>query len=87
MQYIATFLYGILIDVLYVVWIHAVSVNRKHIASFATVGIALCGSLGTLGIVDNRWMLLPYLLGIYCGTVAGMRIKGMISSKEVHEEL
>lgn len=68
-------MFGCLIDVLYVVWIHTVNINRQHLASLATVGIAACSSLGFLDIVDNRWLLIPYLSGIYTGTLLGVWIK------------
>lgn len=69
------FTFGLLIDAVYVFWVVAVEKNRIHLAGLCTVCIATSSSLGFLDIVDNHWLLVPYLFGIYLGTILGVWLK------------
>ena len=78
-KYVKVFILGAIIDVMYVVWIQAVATGGEILAGFAAVGLALPSLLGYLEIVENKKMMIPYLLGLFTGTVlATMYLKEFI---------
>ncbi len=72
---ITVFFAGFAIDVAYVAWFRGIGDGQKLQAAFASMAIGACGLLGITGVVADRWLALPYLLGLGCGTVAGMLLK------------
>jgi len=67
--YLKVFFFGFMIDLFYVVWIKSVATGSALLAGVAAVVLAAPGLLGYLEIVQNKKMMYPYLLGLFCGTV------------------
>ena len=71
-----------LLDIVYVFWFTSVSEKKPWKAALSSVFIGICGMFGTLNVVGNHWMAIPYLLGLGFGTIAGMELKRRSKSSE-----
>jgi hypothetical protein len=79
LKYIKVFCLGFLIDIMYVVWIIAVASGSVLIASSASVAMATPALFGYMAILEDRKMIIPYLLGLFFGTMCGTVLHGYIS--------
>lgn len=66
------FVLTVVIDVLWVGYMHAVSMNQAHRASLCSVAMFLAGSIAVLSYVHDWRMLLPAIAGNYVGTWLGV---------------
>jgi len=57
---------------MYVIWIKSVESGNVWLAGVASVLLALPSLLGFLEITENKRMMAPYLLGLFCGTIFGI---------------
>jgi hypothetical protein len=71
---VTVFLAGCLIDVFYVSWVRAIGDHDIGLAATSSMLIGACGLIGVTSVVKSRWLAVPYLLGLGCGTVAGMSL-------------
>lgn len=71
---VMVFLFGVLVDVSYVLWMSATVAKSKIKAGAASVLIAAPAVFGVTAIVDSRWLSLPYFAGLFLGTVLGIRL-------------
>ena len=69
---VKVFLFGVVIDVLWALYILAVAEKRRLVASIMSMAMAAPAILGFLEIVESNSLLFPYLLGLGCGTFIGM---------------
>ena len=67
---------GFMIDILYVIWILAVASGSMWLASSASVAMAIPGLLGYMAILEDRKLMIPYLLGLFFGTMCGTVLHG-----------
>ena len=70
--YALVFVSAFLLDVVYVRYMLHVRDDEPWKASLASMGIGLCGAVGLTGVVHDSWAVIPYLLGLGGGTLAGM---------------
>ena len=70
-KWLKVFSFGFMIDIMYVLWIWSVGTGNVMLAGIAAVLLALPSLLGYLEIVDNRKMMIPYLSGLFLGSVTG----------------
>jgi hypothetical protein len=49
-------------------------------ASFWAMPCYLLGSLAVISYTSNHWLLVPAMLGAFCGTWVGMKIKSKASA-------
>jgi len=66
---------GFLFDFLYIVWYWAAEKERALIAGLSSVAIVAVGMTGILEAVDNKWNIVPYFLGLFLGSYAGIKAK------------
>lgn len=67
-------MYGFVLDFAYVLWVQAVAKDVVWLAGLASVFIALPAILGYTAIFSNKWMIVPYLAGLFTGTVVSMSV-------------
>ncbi len=78
------FLFGVIIDVMWVLYILATSQKRIFLAALVSMAMAVPAIFGIVEIVDDKIMAIPYVLGLGCGTVAGLKLHDrLISDKDV----
>ena len=67
-----SFLLGLCVDLFYVLWMKAVAHDYRWRAVFWSVSISICGLFGFMNAVDDRWLSVPYIIGLGTGTYLGM---------------
>lgn len=72
--YLLVFSLAVTVDILYVVWINSVAAKRTYLAAFAATGISACGVVNVINVIDNHWLVIPYLLGAFVGVLLGCKI-------------
>ena len=75
MDYILTFFAVFALDLVYTYYLRCVSENRVFMASVWSVACYLGASVAVINYTTNNWLLLPALLGAFCGTWVGMLVK------------
>lgn len=68
------FLFGFVIDISYVVWVRSVAKGRKILAGLSSLLITAPALFGYYSVFHNLWLSIPYLLGLFIGTVIGLFI-------------
>jgi hypothetical protein len=74
MTYLSVFLAGLTIDLAYVSWMNHVAAGNYGRAAFWSVAIGACSLIGLTSVIGNSMTVVPWLLGLAAGTVAGMYI-------------
>lgn len=72
MSYLIVFCYGLILDTMYVIWMRCVNQERKWAASVASVGVAAPGLMGYVNVSRDLTYAIPYLAGLFFGTLAAM---------------
>ena len=75
MDYILTFIAVFMLDLVYTYYLRCVADNRVFMASFWSVACYLGASVAVINYTSNHWLLVPALLGAFCGTWVGMIVK------------
>ena len=81
-DWLLVFLFGLSIDIFYSLYIVAVAKGREWHAAVCSVMIYIPGLIGLFGILDNPWLSLPYGLGLFFGTVVGIRMGRWLTREE-----
>jgi len=68
---------GLSIDLLYVLYIRAVTKRTKIKAGLLSVGVAVPALLGTINVYDERSLIVPYMVGLFTGTYLAMLFEEM----------
>lgn len=71
---VTVFAAGFLVDLAYVGWVRSIGAGEPLLAALASMAIGGCALVGVTGVVGKRWLAVPYLLGLGCGTIAGMSL-------------
>ena len=74
-DYISTFFAVLALDLVYTYYLRAVAENRVLTASFWSVACYLGASVAVINYTANHALLVPALLGAFCGTYLGMKLK------------
>lgn len=79
MNYAIAFISGFLVDLAYVAWVASIGRNHPIRAGLSSMAVGLAGLCGLVQALDSNLAAGAYLLGLGCGTVAGVlcdRTKG-----------
>lgn len=68
------FFLGFLLDFFYIWWLRSINKDDMLLAAVASVLVMLVTLLGTIDIVEEKWRLVPYLLGVATGTMVSMNV-------------
>jgi hypothetical protein len=69
------FLYGFLLDVFQVLYTASIVKNRTLRAANLSVVYSAIAAGAVVSVVENRWLFLPYLAGVWLGSLSGMVLK------------
>lgn len=72
MTFLFVFLCAVCVDLFYTRWVLNVGEGKKLRAALASMGIGAASLAGLTSVVADKWMAIPYLLGLGAGTVLGM---------------
>lgn len=75
MSIVIVFFLGMAIDISWACYIKAVARNDKFIAALFSVAVVLPGLFSILEILENKLLMVPYCLGLFCGTLLVLSLK------------
>lgn len=70
-----TFCCGFVLDILQVWFTNAAVKGKAYVAANFSVVFAGLAALLIIFVVHNPWLMIPYLAGVWVGTVFGMRYR------------
>jgi len=74
-DYASTFFAIFVLDIVYTYYLRCVANNQVMGASLWSVACYLLGSYAIIEYTTNHLMMIPAILGAFCGTYAGMKLK------------
>jgi len=74
-DFVTTFFAIFLLDVVYTYYLRCITDNNVLGASFWSVACYILGSIAVINYTTNHWLLIPAMVGAFCGTYVGMKIK------------
>lgn len=74
-DYASTFFAIFTLDIVYTYYLRCVAKNQVMGASLWSVACYLLGSYAVIEYTTNHWLMIPAVLGAFCGTYAGMKLK------------
>jgi hypothetical protein len=75
MAWVSTFAAIFLLDIVYTYYLRCVANNQVMAASLWSVACYLLGSYAVIEYTSNNLLMIPAMLGAFCGTYAGMKLK------------
>ncbi len=70
----ATFCSAFLIDIFYIKYMKHAALKNKHKAAFYSVTVGMMGTIGGIMVIDGSyWYSIPEAVGLYTGTLVGMK--------------
>jgi uncharacterized membrane protein YfcA len=74
-EWVITFLSVFVLDIVYTYYLRCVAKDNVLGASFWSVACYIFGSLAVINYTTNNWLVIPAILGAFCGTYLGMIIR------------
>ena len=74
-DFVTTFFAIFFLDVVYTYYLRCITDNNVLGASFWSVACYILGSIAVINYTTNHWLLIPAMVGAFCGTYVGMKIK------------
>lgn len=74
-DFVSTFFAIFVLDIVYTYYLRCVANNQVIGASLWSVACYLLGSYAVIEYTTNHLMMIPAILGAFCGTYAGMKLK------------
>ena len=75
MSWVSTFAAIFLLDIVYTYYLRCVANNQVMGASLWSVACYMLGSYAVIEYTSNNLLMIPAMLGAFCGTYAGMKLK------------
>ena len=69
---VLVFFLGFSIDIAYIIYINSVREGHKIKAGAASVLLAAPALFGFMSILEDKLLMIPYFLGLFCGTIVAM---------------
>ncbi|MCV0439703.1 MAG: hypothetical protein K5880_13840 [Hydrogenophaga sp.] len=73
---------GFAFDFLYIVWYWACQKHYAMMGGIVSVLLVVISLTGIFEAIDNRWNLIPYFIGLFLGSYAGIKIKAHQDGKD-----
>jgi uncharacterized membrane protein len=80
LEYITTFFAVFFTDLIYVYFVKSIQNNRPWNAAWWSMVVTFTASVAIINYTTDHWALVPALLGAYCGTLFGMKIKERVDN-------
>jgi uncharacterized membrane protein YfcA len=74
-EWVITFLSVLVLDIVYTYYLRCVAKDNALSASFWSVACYIFGSLAVINYTTDHWLVIPAILGAFCGTYLGMIIR------------
>ena len=74
-DYITTFFALFLLDIVYTYYLRCVQYEQVLKASAWSVACYVLGSVAVINYTTNHWLIIPAMVGAFCGTYVGMKIR------------
>ena len=74
-DHITTFFAIFLLDIVYTYYLRCVMNENVLGASFWSVACYILGSVAVINYTTNHWLVIPAIVGAFCGTWVGMKIR------------
>ena len=74
-EYLTTFFAIFLLDIVYTYYLRCVQYDQALKASTWSVACYILGSVAVINYTTNHWLILPAIVGAFCGTFVGMKLK------------
>jgi uncharacterized membrane protein YfcA len=81
-DYLVTFFSIFLLDIVYTYYLRCVANDNVLGASFWSVACYILGSVAVISYTTDHWLVIPAVVGAFCGTYAGMKLKKRQSQDE-----
>lgn len=81
----ASFIYGFFVVAFDALWLWAGQRSWVHRTAMTSTAAWACGVFGFASVMDNRWLAIPFLLGVYCGNAAIITMKRR-SESDQHDD-
>jgi len=65
---------GLSLDLAYAWYIKAIHAGQKLRAGLLSVMVTIPALFGFVEVYDDRFMAIPYLLGLFCGTILALHL-------------
>ena len=75
MDYIFTFLAVLMLDLVYTYYLRSVQEGRAIHASLWSMACYFGASVAIINFTANNLLLIPAVMGAFCGTYIGMKLK------------
>ena len=75
LEYIVTFFAIFLLDLVYTYYLKCIQENNALGASFWSIACYVLGGVAVINYTANHMLLIPAIVGAFCGTYVGMIIK------------
>lgn len=73
--WLAIFSYGFALDILQVIYTAAIVKNKTLTAANISVLYSGIAAGAVVSIAQNKWLFVPYLIGVWTGSLVGMWLK------------
>lgn len=83
---VQVFLFAFCIDIAYVFWLESVRKQRYLRAGLASVLISAPALFGFYLTFQNLWLCIPYFIGLFWGTVFGMKLTKWLEERHEAED-
>jgi len=74
-DYFTTFIAIFLLDIVYTYYLRCVQYEQALKASVWAVACYVLGSVAVINYTTNHWLIIPAIVGAFCGTYVGMKIR------------
>jgi hypothetical protein len=79
-DYVSTFFAIFALDIVYTYYLRCVANNQALGASLWSIACYLLGSYAIIEYTTNHLLMIPAVLGAFCGTYVGMKLKNINES-------
>lgn len=73
-EILLVFVFGFCIDAFYIIWVRSATQSKKLKAGVSSVFLTAPALFGFYAVFKNLWLAIPYLLGLFFGTVITLYI-------------
>lgn len=82
LEYIKIFFIGVLLDFMWALYTNIVVSKKIFLSIIVSMMIGLIGVLGIVGIINNINLVIPYILGLGCGTYLGIVVHNLLERRK-----
>jgi hypothetical protein len=74
-EWVITFLSVFVLDIVYTYYLRCIATEKILAASIWAMGCTLLGTVTIINYTTDHWLVIPAILGAFCGTYLGMIVR------------